>query len=287
MLFIEQLHYFSENLQRSRTAIQWQSFLLEQMSSLFSRVDVDNVSNENSLMVIEQAISGLVEHCHHAHFEDDISLLIVVDYLSQHFSQGDASKQFMVGQVTFCSMLPMRSIPFKVIAVLGLNDGHFPRQRQALGFDLMSLSKAQLGDRSRRGDDRYLFLEAIISARNSLYLSYQGRNIKNNSEKQPSLVVKELMEYLAQGYDWNFSEGNTENANKLDNSSDGGVQPQGIYQLAMQAFSVDNYQGKWPSFDANWLALGQSKADKDSSAVNYSSGNDSAQLAMQTSERPT
>ena len=287
MLFIEQLHYFSENLQRSRTAIQWQSFLLEQLSSLFSRVDVDNVSNENSLMVIEQAIAGLVEHCHHAHFEDDISLLIVVDYLSQHFSQGDASKQFMVGQVTFCSMLPMRSIPFKVIAVLGLNDGHFPRQRQALGFDLMSLSKAQLGDRSRRGDDRYLFLEAIISARNSLYLSYQGRNIKNNSEKQPSLVVKELMEYLAQGYDWNFSEGNTENADKLDNSSDGGVQPQGIYQLAMQAFSVDNYQGKWPSFDANWLALGQSKADKDSSAVNYSSGNDSAQLAMQTSERPT
>ena len=265
MLFIEQLHYFSENLQRSRSAIQWQSFLLEQLSHLFSRVDADNVSNENSLMIIEQAIAGLVEHCHHAHFEDDISLSIVVDYLSQHFSQGDASKQFMVGQVTFCSMLPMRSIPFKVIAVLGLNDGQFPRQRQALGFDLMSLAKAKLGDRSRRGDDRYLFLEAIISARNSLYLSYQGRNIKNNNEKQPSLVVKELMEYLAQGYGWNFS------ADEPDSSSHGEEQQAGIYQLAMQAFSADNYQGKWPSFDANWLALGQStviidKANHESSA---------------------
>ncbi|AAZ25469.1 exodeoxyribonuclease V subunit gamma [Colwellia psychrerythraea] len=265
MLFIEQLHYFSENLQRSRTAIQWQTFLLEQLSHLFSRVDADNVSNENSLMVIEQAIAGLVEHCHHAHFEDDISLLIVVDYLSQHFSQGDASKQFMVGQVTFCSMLPMRSIPFKVIAVLGLNDGEFPRQRQALGFDLMSLSKAKLGDRSRRGDDRYLFLEAIISSRNSLYLSYQGRNIKNNNEKQPSLVVKELMEYLAQGYGWQFSEEQLTSDNNNDDTNAESNQS-GIYQLAMQAFSPNNYRGTWPSFDANWLALGQSSnSDNDES----------------------
>ncbi|WP_083927012.1 exodeoxyribonuclease V subunit gamma [Colwellia piezophila] len=270
MLFIEQLQYFSENLQRTRSAIQWQSFLLEQLNELFSRVDGDNVSNENSLMVIEQAIAGLVEHCHHAHFEEDISLLIIVDYLSQHFSQGDASKQFMVGQVTFCSMLPMRSIPFKVIAVLGLNDGEFPRQRQPLGFDLMSLSKAEIGDRSRRGDDRYLFLEAIISARNSLYLSFQGRNIKNNNEKQPSLVVKELMEYLTHGYGWNFVEDEDEKASDSDNvsknndesSSQGNSEAQqsGIYQLAMQAFSVNNYQGKWPSFDANWLALGQRSA---------------------------
>jgi len=260
MLFIEKLHYFSENLQRSRTAVQWQSFLLEQLGYLFSRVDADNVSNENSLMVIEQAISGLVEHCHHAHFDDDISLLIIVDYLSQHFSQGDASKQFMVGQVTFCSMLPMRSIPFKVIAVLGLNDGQFPRQRQALGFDLMSLSKAELGDRSRRGDDRYLFLEAIISARDSLYLSYQGRNIKNNKVKEPSLVVKELMEYLAQGYGWQFIEEMDENDTEQQKSA--------IYQLAMQAFSPKNYQGKWPSFDANWLALGKSPDDTITNEIN-------------------
>ncbi|PKG84662.1 exodeoxyribonuclease V subunit gamma [Colwellia sp. 75C3] len=274
MLFIEQLHYFSENLQRSRTAVQWQSFLLEQLGYLFSRVDADNVSNENSLMVIEQAISGLVEHCHHAHFDDDISLLIIVDYLSQHFSQGDASKQFMVGQVTFCSMLPMRSIPFKVIAVLGLNDGQFPRQRQALGFDLMSLSKAELGDRSRRGDDRYLFLEAIISARDSLYLSYQGRNIKNNKEKEPSLVVKELMEYLAQGYGWDFTEQTDEGDAEQEKSA--------IYQLAMQAFSPKNYQGKWPSFDANWLALGQGPADTIENDLDMNL--EASQVVMQSEE---
>ena len=252
MYFIEQLSYFCQNLQKPRSAQQWQDFLLERLTSLFSRVDNENISNENSIMVIEKAIAGLVEHCHHAHYQDEIPLLIVVDYLTQHFSQGDASKQFMVGQVTFCSMLPMRSIPFKIIAVLGLNDGEFPRQRQALGFDLMSLSPAKLGDRSRRGDDRYLFLEAIISARQALYLSYQGRNIQNNNEKQPSLVVKELMEYLSQGYGWQFSlKPHEEQTMACD---------EGIYQLAMQAFSTKNYAGKWPSFDGKWLALGQKSA---------------------------
>lgn len=215
MLFIEQLQSFTQQINTPRTATAWQRFLLNQLELLYAtnnyfsstqkskdpvhliKLQMNN-QIENSMAIIEQAISALVEYCLHAHFDEKIDLAIVVDFLNSHFSQGDASRQFMVGQVTFCSMLPMRSIPFKVIAVLGLNDGEFPRQRQPLGFDLMAKNPVMLGDRSRRGDDRYLFLEAIISARHALYLSYQGRNIKNNNEKQPSLVLKELMDYLTQ-----------------------------------------------------------------------------------------
>ncbi|MFT7009565.1 MAG: exodeoxyribonuclease V gamma subunit [Colwellia sp.] len=258
MLFIEQLQHFSHQLNSARTAKTWQSFLLTQLELLFSTrlvfssntteqgVHQTNNQIDNSITIIEQAISSLVEYCEHAHFGEEIELAIIVDFLNNHFSQGDASKQFMVGQVTFCSMLPMRSIPFKVIAVLGLNDGEFPRQRPALGFDLIAQSKAVLGDRSRRGDDRYLFLEALISARKALYLSYQGRNIRNNNEKQPSLVLKELMDYLAQGYGWQFAQENSD-----------------VHQMPMQPYSEDNYlareAGFKPSFDANWLTLGQNK----------------------------
>ncbi|MGB0936020.1 MAG: exodeoxyribonuclease V subunit gamma [Colwellia sp.] len=261
ILFIEQLQLFSLNLSKSRTAYAWQTFLLDQLNVLFSvsssyqdkmiteqQHNKQNLQIENSLLIIHKAISGLVEYCEHAKFYDEIDLAIVVDYLTHHFSQGDSSKQFMVGQVTFCSMLPMRSIPFKVIAVLGLNDGDFPRQRVPLGFDLMANSKAILGDRSRRGDDRYLFLEALISARKSLYLSYQGRNIKNNSDKQPSIVLKELMSYLQHGYGWSFD------------GSDNDVK-----QTPMQAFSKENYIKSQPqkrggnkaSFDIHWLELAQ------------------------------
>jgi exodeoxyribonuclease V gamma subunit len=262
MLFIEQLQHFSHQLNSARTAKAWQSFLLNQLELLFStrlvfstnatqqsKLQATHQTNnqiDNSVAIIEQAIASLVEYCEHAHFDEEIGLPIIVDFLNNHFSQGEASKQLMVGQVTFCSMLPMRSIPFKVIAVLGLNDGEFPRQRPALGFDLIAQSKAVLGDRSRRGDDRYLFLEALISARKALYLSYQGRNIRNNNEKQPSLVLKELMGYLEQGYGWQFNQENSD-----------------IHQMPMQPYSEDNYivrdtdSGFKPSFDANWLTLGQ------------------------------
>lgn len=268
MLFIEQLQHFSHQLNIARNAKSWQNFLLSQVELLFSTQmvfssngsdqAVNQINNqiETSISIIEQAISSLVEYCEHAHFNEAIELPIIVDFLDNHFSQGDASRQFMVGQVTFCSMLPMRSIPFKVIAVLGLNDGEFPRQRPALGFDLIAQSKAVLGDRSRRGDDRYLFLEALISARKALYLSYQGRNIRNNNEKQPSLVLKELMDYLAQGYGWLFDQENSH-----------------VHQIPMQPYSEDNYlarsvtAGHKPSFDANWLALSQHNYTNDSQST--------------------
>lgn len=270
MLFIEQLQQFTLQLRQARTAQAWQSFLLAQLEQLFARnVNLtanantnNNLSNhhiDNALLVIETAIAHFVEYCQQANLQQPIELAIVTEYLNNHFSQGDPSRQFMVGQVTFCSMLPMRSIPFKIIAVLGLNDGEYPRQRQPLGFDLMAQSKPRLGDRSRRGDDRYLFLEAIISARQALYLSYQGRNIKNNNEKQPSLVLKELMDYLSQGYGWQF---------------DTSKAWHNVRQMPMQPFSEENYlpapdsEDKVltevthgaiikPSFDANWLTLAQ------------------------------
>ena len=102
----------------------------------------------------------------------------------------------MRGGITFCSMVPMRSLPFKVICLLGLNDGDFPRNTKAAAFDLIA-RHPQKGDRARRDDDRYLFLEAIISAREVLYLSYLGRNISNDEPLAPSALLSELIDTLA------------------------------------------------------------------------------------------
>ena len=239
MLIIEQLQFTAIKMSKARSAVQWQSFLFDLLLQLFDD------ENDNGLNIVRSAIESLVEYCQHGEYHSDISLAVIRDFLNSHFSQPDPGRQFMVGQVTFCSMLPMRSIPFKIIAVLGLNDGEFPRQRQPLSFDLMTTTAPKLGDRSRRGDDRYLFLEAIISARQALYLSYQGKNIKNNKERQPSLVLKELMEYLARGYGWKLLGLNADEQPPLSH----------IRQLPMQAFSEQNYLGEFASFDANWLNL--------------------------------
>jgi exodeoxyribonuclease V gamma subunit len=96
-------------------------------------------------------------------------------------------------------MLPMRSIPFKVICLVGMNNAAYPRQSEVLGFDLMARNPKP-GDRSRRNDDRYLFLEAILSARDKLYISYVGRSMEDNAPIPPSALVSELLDYLEQGF---------------------------------------------------------------------------------------
>jgi exodeoxyribonuclease V gamma subunit len=93
----------------------------------------------------------------------------------------------------------MRSIPCRVICLLGMNDAAFPRRTTTLSFDLIA-QHPRRGDRSQPIDDRYLFLEAIISAREKLYISYVGQSIQDNSEIPPSVVVSELLDYLEQGY---------------------------------------------------------------------------------------
>lgn len=234
MLFLEQLQFHATLLNKNRTSLEWQQYLHNMIENCFSDIDSDAIE------YINQAIEKMVEYSQEAHYQERISLDVIKSFLNNYFSQPDAGRQFMIGQVTFCSMLPMRSIPFKVIAVLGLNDGDFPRQRVPQAYDLMQQTPSRMGDRSRRGDDRYLFLEAIISARQALYLSYQGRNIKNNSVKQPSLVLKELFSYLSSGYGWQC-DSDKPNCH--------------IRQLPMQAFSIKNYEGRWASFDNKWLTL--------------------------------
>lgn len=93
----------------------------------------------------------------------------------------------------------MRSIPFRVVCLIGMNGADFPRTQRPLSFDLMARYPRR-GDRSRRRDDRYLFLEALLSARDVLYLSWVGNDERDNSPKMPSVVIDELLDYLRRGY---------------------------------------------------------------------------------------
>jgi exodeoxyribonuclease V gamma subunit len=102
--------------------------------------------------------------------------------------------------VRFCSMLPLRSIPAKVIAILGLEEGAFPRQNQYSSLNRMLDVKECDYCPLATDLDRYLFLEAIHSAQEFLLLSYQGYSIKDQKELQPSLLVGELYAYLDKYY---------------------------------------------------------------------------------------
>jgi len=96
-------------------------------------------------------------------------------------------------------MVPMRSIPFRVVCLLGMNVAEFPRIQHVPQFDLTARAP-RIGDRFRRNEDRYLFLEALLSARDVFYISYIGNSIQDNSERVPSVVVSELLDYIGKGW---------------------------------------------------------------------------------------
>jgi exodeoxyribonuclease V gamma subunit len=111
------------------------------------------------------------------------------------------SQRFKAGGVTFCTLLPLRAIPFEVVCLLGMNDGDYPRPGSRFDFDLMALpGQARPGDRSRRDDDRQLMLDALLSARRVLYISWAGRSQRDNQEQPPSVLVSQLRDYLASGW---------------------------------------------------------------------------------------
>lgn len=242
-LLLEQLQWHLQQLKEPRDALQWQAYLLGVRQRFFTQDD----NNERAIGIIEKGIGELVSHCSMAGYQGSISIFVLRDALSHSFTAPDAINQFMTGQVTFCSMLPMRSIPFKMIAMLGLNDGEFPRVSSPFSIDLMQSSARRLGDRSRRGDDRYLFLESIISARQRLYLSYQSKSVKDNSERQPSLVLREFCDYLQQSFGDDMQADET---------------PYRAYELPLHAFHSSHFEANQnaviPSYDQGWLRLAKS-----------------------------
>ncbi|GAA0857251.1 exodeoxyribonuclease V subunit gamma [Aliiglaciecola litoralis] len=157
--------------------------------------DVDD-NEQVYLNQLRQALESITHH--QRQYPDPINHDIFVAELQQNLQDKGVGQRFMAGAVNFCTLMPMRSIPFQHVCLLGMNDDAYPRQTVPIGFDLMRKAQYRRGDRSRRQDDRYLFLEALLSARTQLYISYIGLNVRDNSARNPSILISELLEYCAQ-----------------------------------------------------------------------------------------
>ncbi|MEK7990147.1 MAG: exodeoxyribonuclease V subunit gamma [Thiotrichaceae bacterium] len=198
--FMETLFSTVEILETDRTLLEWREFI-------FDLIEKFIFSDEQTLAQLQQIrnildrlvnIEGTGES-QLAGFEQPVSFSVIFAYLKQYLDAEPSPLHFLTGGITFCALLPMRSIPFKVMCLLGMNDNDYPRGNQPLSFDLIN-HYPQSGDRSRRNNDRYLFLEALLSARQYFYISYIGHNINDNSELPPSVLVSELLDYVQKGF---------------------------------------------------------------------------------------
>lgn len=217
---------------------EWPGFLLA-MQAAFLHPDEDAEGQRG----LREAIAALAEETALARCAGELGRRVVRLRLEEHLNEGPGvgGGALPGGRVAFCNMVPMRSLPFKVICLLGLNDGDFPRTQRPPAFDRMA-AQPRPGDRNRKDDDRYLFLEAILSARDRLYISWVGHDRRDGKERPPSPVIGELRDHL----DACFAPAD---------APKGSIGARLVREHPMQPFSEDNYNGKSgpPGYDEAWL----------------------------------
>lgn len=161
-------------------------------------MEPDEVDEEGA-RALRAALEAIAGAAREARYAAPVGLDLVRACLRETLSARGGMLRALSGGVTFASLAVPRAIPFAVVCLIGMNDGAFPHPHRPLSFDLMAQARRR-GDRSRRDEDRYLFLEALLSARRVLYLSYVGRSIRDNAVVPPSVLVSELTEYVRQGW---------------------------------------------------------------------------------------
>jgi len=202
--FTSRLFEFSSVLERPEPLNRWCDLLRKLLTTFFTTgPDEEYMAGEsarNEFQKINDVVHELETYASEAAFEEKIDISVIRHYLKQVFEKEGSGSGFIAGRVTFCAMLPMRSIPFEIVCLTGMNHDAFPRHSKPVGFDLMA-KQPRKGDRSRRNDDRYLFLEALLSARRKLYISYVGQSIKDNRTSPPSVLADELKDHIRSGYE--------------------------------------------------------------------------------------
>lgn len=196
-VLVRTLEYYWQQMAQPRCARDWHTLLNSLLDDLFSPQD-----DADYLLIsrLRDALDDWFESTDEAGFEDMLRYNIVQEVWLSAMDEGGLNQRFMAGSVNFATLMPMRAIPFKRVCLLGMNETDYPRSSQSTDFDLMS-GHYQPGDRSRRDDDRYLFLEALLSAREQFYISWVGLSAQDNSDLPPSVLIGQLQEHLNAGWD--------------------------------------------------------------------------------------
>lgn len=201
LVLLQKMNDLWQQLPLKRSASQWHQLFTQLLQDFFAP---DELESQELLQHLQQQLHSWLEQTQLAALDEELSLVVARQALLEPQQAGGLQQRFFSGRVNFATLLPMRAIPFAVICLLGMNDGAYPRTQQRQDFDLMA-SDYRSGDRSRRDDDRYLLLEALLSARQQFYVSWVGFSVFDNSARAPSVLISQLRDHLSVG--WTLQDG--------------------------------------------------------------------------------
>lgn len=179
-------------LQQPQPPAQWALRIDALLAAMFAPASAED---EQALVQVRAALAKLRSAAEVARCRTPLHRTVLRDWLEQTLRQQPSPRGFLAGAVTIAALLPMRAVPVRRLFVCGLDDASFPRRDTPPPFDLIAAARRP-GDRSARLDDRQMFLDVLLAARESLHLCYVGRSQKDNSACAPSVVLGELLDHL-------------------------------------------------------------------------------------------
>jgi len=238
--FLNKLFSISNRTDIPRKPEEWSDLLHDITNSFLP----DNRDYFWELNKIREEVNKLTENAALAGYNHEVPFSVVRRWLGEQLQQQSTGGGRIGRGVTFSSLMPVRSIPFDVIGMIGMNEGAFPRSKIPIEFDLMHLD-TQIGDPVQSEQDRYLFLENLLSARKYIYFSYVGQSNRQDTEFPSSVVLREFVDYLEMHY---------------------GLNPDDIIKKhPLQAFSPDYYSdGDFLSYSNSQLKISRGLADGNS-----------------------
>jgi len=190
---------YSRELNGAMPPAQWRERLLALLQALLP--GPLEPATQRTLDRLRRVIDAFASDAASAGFDTDIPAEVVRAHFASVLSGADTRAPLLTGGISFARMVPLRLLPFRVICILGLNDGHYPRQDPIAGLNrlanALTTPERRPGDRSLREDDRFLFLQLFSAAQEVFYLSYLGADPRDGSAREPSVLVRELIEAAA------------------------------------------------------------------------------------------
>jgi exodeoxyribonuclease V gamma subunit len=190
--FVDDIDSFAARCAVDRTPADWSQLLLETLGQCFD----GGVEFADSLAAVRDAIDKMSDAMQAGAQDVMLPAAVVRGALTEALDD-PARGGVPWGSVTFSSLTSLRGLPFRVVCLLGMDDGVLPSLARADEFDLMA-AFGKAGDRQRRDDERNLFLDLLLAARERLFIAYTGRSIRDNAPLPPAALVDELLDYLGQ-----------------------------------------------------------------------------------------
>ena len=189
--FVERLATLAAELEAPRTPAHWRALIRRIFTDFVATGPAHAAACAEALSGVSDALDVLDA----AGCETELAREVIEDLIGTQFSAARSDHAFLRGGVNFCQLTPLRSIPFRVVCLLGMNAEAFPRNHDRPAFDLMGVMPRR-GDPSRRDDDRFVFLESLMAARDCLYISRVAADERSDAPCEPAVPVSELREYI-------------------------------------------------------------------------------------------